>query len=83
MGLFVAIVENLLGEMFSRSLESLILATNGELGGPSLSLSVDDRVVYLVTSNSSLRNCWEGVLELRSDSTAGVNGDDIPIVCDT
>jgi hypothetical protein len=39
-GLFAAILAALLGEIFSRSsADSETLATNGELGGPSLSVS--------------------------------------------
>ena len=49
MGLFEVNRENLLGEMFSRSSTgSVTLATKGELGGPSLSVSVE--VVVMVTS---------------------------------
>jgi hypothetical protein len=40
-GLFDVNRDTLLGERFSRSIESETLATKGELGGPSLSLSVD------------------------------------------
>ncbi len=86
MEFFVASRETLPGEMFSESsVESETFATNGELGGPSASVSASllVNVCEVHRTSYSWLETLLGVAELSAASPVFDNGDAMPIVDDT